>query len=70
MTQYRSYVIMLSSDDKEAMAALATYHQRRTETLREARRITEAIAVLFPQVRARIASLGVAVKPEPKMLDG
>ncbi|MCK9597577.1 MAG: hypothetical protein M0R06_00975 [Sphaerochaeta sp.] len=70
MTQYKTYVLMTSGGNDGEQVILGRYNNRSFKSLREARRISEAIEVLFPTVTTKIASLGVAVKPEPKVLKG
>jgi hypothetical protein len=70
MTQYRSYVLVLSGGNESEQAALAPYNKRLFESLGEARRVSGAICILFPEVKCRIASIGVPVKPQPIILNG
>jgi len=69
----RFYSLQLSGGDEDERAALIKWQGKRYSgamALRQAREITAAIELLFPDVRCRIVSQGRAVTPVVKVLKG
>jgi len=69
----RIYTLNLTGGTEDERRALNGYNGKRYSgamALRQAREITAAIELLFPDVRCRIVSQGRAVTPVVKVLKG
>jgi hypothetical protein len=69
----RIYTLNLTGGSDDVRRALNGYQGRRYQgdmALRQAREVTVAIELLFPDVRCRIVSQGRAVTPAVKVLRG
>jgi len=69
----RIYTLNLTGGTEDERRALNGYNGKRYSgamALRQAREITAAIALLFPEIRCRIISRGAPIGPVVKVLKG